>query len=71
MATRFITKDEKPEDYEDRYQAIITLPELTEEALEHLLNDFAFSVFMDEESKALIRKQFKEQMEEKNEDSEV
>jgi len=65
MATRFITAEENYEDYKDRYQAIITLPKLTEEALEKLLADSMFGVFLPKDSADILRKQFKDQMKEK------
>ena len=38
----------------------IILPELTKEALERLLSDKGLSLFLNEDSKNIIRKKFKE-----------
>ena len=38
----------------------ITLPELTNEALEELLSDKMFSLFLNNETKDIIRKRFEE-----------
>jgi hypothetical protein len=64
MAIRFITPKENAKDYENTYQAVFTLSELTEEALKKLLDDPFVSVFMPKKYQDTIWEQFKIQMKE-------
>ena len=64
MAIRFITPNENRKDYEGKYQAIFTLPELTEKALKHLLDDPFTGEFFPKEHQKEIWKQFRAQMKE-------